>query len=280
MRRRAGYIGFNSVPAASALNSAASGMWALREAEAMRRAGTWPTTITIPGVPRDLGVSAGNGQVSVSWLSPVSNGGSPITDYVVQFLSDAGQFWTTFADGTSTSVEAVVTGLTNGVSHRFRVAAVNEVGTGEYTAESAAVTPGSSPLTVSPTTIVGDIFGNPQFTFTGEGTAGSKLSTGGSYRQARFLIETIDNHSFTCGVSGTLFFEWSTEDNNDGGEDIFNMTGFTRNGVASTTFAGSQTNISGTSKRGISVTSGDVIVWTTKSGLAIYAWTPLRAWIE
>jgi hypothetical protein len=59
----------------------------------------------------------------------------------VQFLSDAGSAWTTFADGTSTSVDAVVTGLTNGVSHRFRVAAVNAIGTGEYTQPSAAVTP-------------------------------------------------------------------------------------------------------------------------------------------
>jgi len=47
-RPRGGYIGFNRVPAASALNSAASGIWTLREAEAMRRAGTWPTAFTSP----------------------------------------------------------------------------------------------------------------------------------------------------------------------------------------------------------------------------------------
>lgn len=43
-----GYIGFNRVPAASALNSAAVGVWTLREAEANRRAGTWPTTFANP----------------------------------------------------------------------------------------------------------------------------------------------------------------------------------------------------------------------------------------
>jgi hypothetical protein len=42
-RARGGYIGFNRVPAASAVNSAASGVWSLREAEALKRAGTWPT---------------------------------------------------------------------------------------------------------------------------------------------------------------------------------------------------------------------------------------------
>jgi len=41
-RGRGGYIGFNRVPASSALNSAASGVWTLREAESLRRAGTWP----------------------------------------------------------------------------------------------------------------------------------------------------------------------------------------------------------------------------------------------
>ena len=46
-----GYIGFNRVPAASAVNSAAVGMWTLREAEALKRAGTWPT---LPAIPQTI----------------------------------------------------------------------------------------------------------------------------------------------------------------------------------------------------------------------------------
>ncbi|NBT76640.1 MAG: hypothetical protein EBT15_11890 [Betaproteobacteria bacterium] len=42
MRGRGGFIGANVTPASAALNSAASGVWTVREAEAMRRAGTWP----------------------------------------------------------------------------------------------------------------------------------------------------------------------------------------------------------------------------------------------
>lgn len=49
-RPRAGYIGLNRVPAASAVNSAASGVWTVREAEAMRRAGTWPISLWSPTV--------------------------------------------------------------------------------------------------------------------------------------------------------------------------------------------------------------------------------------
>jgi hypothetical protein len=44
MRGRGGYIGFNRVPAASAYNSAASGVWTLREAESLQRQSTWPLT--------------------------------------------------------------------------------------------------------------------------------------------------------------------------------------------------------------------------------------------
>ena len=48
MRPRGGYIGFNRVPAAAAVNSAASGVWTLREAEALKRAGTWPQVFYNP----------------------------------------------------------------------------------------------------------------------------------------------------------------------------------------------------------------------------------------
>jgi hypothetical protein len=47
-RPRGGYIGFNRVPAAAGVNSAASGVWTLREAEALKRAGTWPGSFVNP----------------------------------------------------------------------------------------------------------------------------------------------------------------------------------------------------------------------------------------
>jgi hypothetical protein len=48
MRGRGGYIGFNRVPAAAAFNSAASGVWTLREAESLKRGGTWPVAFVNP----------------------------------------------------------------------------------------------------------------------------------------------------------------------------------------------------------------------------------------
>jgi len=90
---------------------------------------------TVPGAPVfsvDLFAVAGNAQMELLWASPASNGGAPITDYVVQFSTDGGLTWNTFADGISTLTSATVTGLTNGTGHLFRVAAVNSAGTGPY----------------------------------------------------------------------------------------------------------------------------------------------------
>jgi len=39
----------------------------------------------------------------------------------------------------------LVTGLTNGTAYRFQVAAVNAIGTGAFSAQSAAVTPATTP---------------------------------------------------------------------------------------------------------------------------------------
>ena len=76
-----------------------------------------------PSAPLDLSATPGNGKVDLAWSAPASDGGSPI-DYFVVYRNgtEVAQ-----ATGTSTSV----TGLTNGITYSFAVAAHNSVGTGE-----------------------------------------------------------------------------------------------------------------------------------------------------
>ena len=96
----------------------------------------------VPGAPTSVTATAGNAQATVSWTAPTGViSQAPITDYVLQFSSNSGSSWTTFSDGTSTSTSATVTGLTNGTAYVFRVAAVNGVGAGAYSAASSSVTP-------------------------------------------------------------------------------------------------------------------------------------------
>lgn len=75
----------------------------------------------------------------LSWTAP-ANGGSALTDYVVQSSPAGANTWTTFADGTSTTASATVTGLTASTSYDYRVAAVNAVGTGTYSATATGST--------------------------------------------------------------------------------------------------------------------------------------------
>ncbi len=120
------------------------------------------TPRTVPGAVTDLAGTAGNGQVTLMWTAPLSEGGSAITDYVIQQSSNGGVTWTTFTDAVSTATSATVTGLTNGTSYRFQVAAVNIAGTGVY-AQSIVLTP---QIVLGPVTGLAVTAGNGQVTLT------------------------------------------------------------------------------------------------------------------
>jgi hypothetical protein len=103
------------------------------------------TPQAVPSTPLNVVGVGGNTQVSLSWSAPSSNGGQAITDYVIQYSSNSGSAWTTFTDTVSSATSAVVTGLTNGTSYIFQVAAKNSVGTGGYSVASSAVIPFTVP---------------------------------------------------------------------------------------------------------------------------------------
>ncbi|NBX81491.1 hypothetical protein EBQ90_00140, partial [bacterium] len=132
----------------AAVNSAGTGSYSTNS-------GSVTPTASTPGAPTSVAGTIGNTQVSLTWVAPSSNGGSAITDYVIQFSSNSGTSWSTFGDGTSTATSATVTGLVNGTAYIFRVAAVNSAGTGSYSSNSASVIPSTTPG--APTTVVGNV---------------------------------------------------------------------------------------------------------------------------
>ena len=104
---------------------------------------------TLPGAPGKPGGFPGDGKVTLNWTAPTNTGGSGITDYVIRYSSNSGGAWTTFNDGLSAdNANVEVTGLVNGTTYIFQVAAVSAIGQGVFSEESDAITPASS----SPTT--------------------------------------------------------------------------------------------------------------------------------
>jgi hypothetical protein len=96
---------------------------------------------TTAGAPTGVAGTANSTSVALSWTAPTSNGGTSIIDYTVQYSTDSGTSWTTFAHSASTSTSATVTNLTRGTAYLFRVAAVNALGNGTFSSASASITP-------------------------------------------------------------------------------------------------------------------------------------------
>ncbi len=95
--------------------------------------------MVVPTEPLNVTAVRGNQQATVSWVAPVSNGGGTISQYTV--TSNPGGFTAT----TPGTLNATVTGLTNGSSYTFTVRATNSAGTGNPSAASNAVIPATLP---------------------------------------------------------------------------------------------------------------------------------------
>ncbi len=96
------------------------------------------TPATLPGAPTDVVATAGGSSASLTWTPPASNGGASISHYVITpYIGTTAQTPVTTGSGTSFDV----TGLTNGTTYTFTVAATNRVGSGPASSPSNAVTP-------------------------------------------------------------------------------------------------------------------------------------------
>ena len=91
-----------------------------------------------------MAASAGNAQVSLSWIAPVSNGNSPITGYNVYRGTSSGAETLLSSAGSTTSY--FDTSVTNGLTYYYAVTAVNAVGESAWSNEAYA-TP-SAPASV------------------------------------------------------------------------------------------------------------------------------------
>jgi hypothetical protein len=153
------------------------------------------TTANMPGTPAKPTVAAGARGATVTWVAVADPAGAPIRGYRVEGSTTG----VAFAGRNATS--KFVNNLTPSQAYKFRVAAVNDNGVGDYSDWSDAVTPlnpdqagPGHPTTVTPENRV-----NPIYNARGEVKAGTGGTTGpvGSVTAA------------ATGVAGQLDVDWT-----------------------------------------------------------------------
>jgi fibronectin type 3 domain-containing protein len=109
------------------------------EGTASNEAAATPATApaTRPTAPLNLAAVAAKGKgISLSWSPPASNGGAPISGYVIYRGATPGSEVRLTSVGSVTSYKD--TSVTRGATYYYEVAAVNSAGEGPRSSEASA----------------------------------------------------------------------------------------------------------------------------------------------
>lgn len=81
--------------------------------------------------------SQASGSIGLSWTAPAFTGGAPLTDYKLEYSTNSGSSWTTYSHTTGWVTSVTTTGLADYLTYIWRVSAINAVGSGAVSANSA-----------------------------------------------------------------------------------------------------------------------------------------------
>ena len=127
--------------------------------------------VGVPSAPAaPSSVVQGNGQATLTWAAPASNG-APISGYVITPYIGAAAQSPILAPNATT---ATVSGLTNGSTYSFRVAAANSIGLGAQSPNSATVVIGTP--AAPPTVVAAPGNGNAALSWTAPNNNGSAIT--------------------------------------------------------------------------------------------------------
>jgi type II secretory pathway pseudopilin PulG len=162
------------------------------------------TVYNVAPAPTNVQVTqSGQNEITVTWNAVNNSAAGTVNDYQLR-LSENGGAMSTLLGGTSTGTSKVYTGLTNGSTYSFQVAARTIAGTGVFSAATSATTSVSTP----PTPVVSNSFtyGN----MFSDGTVSITKSNGRPVTSVEFFRCATDGTS--CTSMGTKTLAQGTDD--------------------------------------------------------------------
>lgn len=157
--------------------------------------GSSTTPDSVPSVPTSVTATAGNGQIVLSWAT-----GSGATSYSIYRATTSKSEGSTAYQSGITGTSYTDTGLTNGTTYYYTVAAVNSAGISAQSTEASAtpVAPASAPAT--PTALTATA-GNDQVMLSWAGSANAT-----SYSIYRATASGSEgNTAYQSGITGTSY---------------------------------------------------------------------------
>ena len=140
------------------------------------------TPFTLPGAPTGVSVTRGNASLTVNWTAPTSNGGSPLTGYVVTYVGKptlvAASSLTKTVSALATATSVSIPKLVNGVTYNVTVKAVTAKGSSSASTPVTG-TPSTVPVVLKTATAVKGS-GSAIVSWTSATNTGTVASNGGS----------------------------------------------------------------------------------------------------
>ena len=159
-----------------------------------------PAPIAPPSAPNLLSAvasSSSSSSVGVTWSTPTSTGGSPITGYQVYDSTDVGKTYAAVGSVTSaTATSATATNLTPGTSYSFVVKAINIGGT-SASSNALATIPGVPSAPTSLQAVRGSVSGSAVLSWTLSSSAGG----GSTLSIANYIVQSATRSSFSGTVT-------------------------------------------------------------------------------